>query len=118
LHRWWSYWEDFFRRFRRRRFVPDACLMVESRVFIKFLRIGCYVQGFYSMIMHVVAICKGFKSISIVRMSFSCCLQGFQVIGMALVAICKGFKVIIIVWTSFGCYLQGFQGYLNLSDEL
>jgi len=99
-------------------FLPDACLMVESRVFIKFPRIGCYVQGFHSMILHMVAMCKGFKVISIVRMSFSCCLQGFQVIGMALVAICKGFKVIVIVWTSFGCYLQGFQGYLNLSDEL
>ena len=68
--------------------------------------------------MHVVAMCKGFKVISIVRMSFSCYLQGFQVIGMALVAICKGFKVIIIVWISLGCYVQGFQGYFNLSDEL
>ena len=62
-----------------------------------------------SIILHVVAIDKGFKVIASRWIILGYYLQGFQAIAMALFAICKGFKAIVIVWITFGCYEQGFR---------
>ena len=60
--------------------------------FSDFIRIVCYLQGFYAIKLHVVAIRKGFKVIVMLLIISDCYVQGFQMISIALVAICKGFK--------------------------
>ena len=60
--------------------------------FSDFIRIVCYLQGFYTIKLHVVAIRKALKVIVMLLIISDCYVQGFQMISIALVAICKGFK--------------------------
>jgi len=60
--------------------------------FSDLIRIICYLQGFYMIKLHVVAIRKGFKVIVMLLIISDCYVQGFQMISIALFAICKGFK--------------------------
>ena len=70
----------------------ESFLMLWARVFSDFIRIVCYLQGFYAIKLHLVAIRKGFKVIVMLLIISDCYVQGFQMISIALVTICKGFK--------------------------